>query len=330
MTKAAKTVLLVALCMFAGGLILTGTCIGIARASGKSFSEIAREHYGESVTYQNTGVQTQTLDSIRSLELDLMAEPVTLKRGGDKIVIEWSQDYDQQYDFYVSSSGEVSLKREGANLILFSGDWVFNREALWDFLDMISIGGFRTDSGGANRPVTVTIPEGISLDRLNISTASGGVTLDGVAADDVSYNGADTRLDIRDCQIGSLDVNSANAGSYIRDSGFERIKISAANGRLELEGGECARVEIDGANAELNIDGTRGLRGIDLSGMNAAAKLALPGTKEDYDISADGLNARIIIDGASYASRSFIGRNADKCEITADGLSAVIDVRFAS
>lgn len=334
-----KKILLFALGCILGGIILMSACYGIALTTGDGFTGNWHDRwdYRDDRTYNNTGIQTRELDSIRSLELGLVGEPVTIRRGGSKVTIEWSQSYDQQYDYVVNGAGDVLLERRetrensfgviydkrGFHINFDEFMQIADRFFRWDWDSRVEY-----DDLGSSQPVTITIPEGMALDSLDIATVSGQVTLEDIEADEVDYAGVDGNIRLERCRVGLLNIGNVSGIAKLAECDTTSIEIGTVSGRLELAGGRCENVDIGGVNAELEVDRTESLRDVEIAGVNATARLRLPGAVGDYDLSAEGMNAELIVNGRSEG-RTRTGR-AGAAQISASGLNAVLRVDFDS
>lgn len=341
MSKAIKTLLIVAACFVLGGIVITTACVGVARASGVSFSNQMWEQRYADRTYTNTGAQSQELSNVRSLELLLVGEPVTIKSSArqDTVTIEWSQSYDNQYALTESASGHVTFRRDESNSMInglsFGPDgFRFYYDGWLQFLDGLFWWDIRWNErhdfyndAGSSRPVTVTVPEGMDLGDISIAIVSSTVDFDGISAAKITYAGVDTRLDLRDCRADSLYVGNVSGRVTLADCEIGFVEMATVSGRLDVSDGDCERLEIAGVNATLNVGGTAGLRRASVSGVNAQADLRLPGSRDDYDISAEGLNASLTVDGQHYGRRNLTGR-AGAGKLEAAGLNAELRVRF--
>lgn len=332
-----KRILLIALCCVLGGIVLMTTCVGIAYASGADLSDRWHRERNESRTYENTGTQRREEDKVRTIELGLIGEPLTIRRGGDRVVIEWSQEYDEQYDYTINSAGDLLLERRE---VVDSGFGVFydqrgfhvNFDTFMDLADRLFRWDWRTGvtangDSGSTRPVTITIPEGVTLESLDIGTVSGDVTLEDLDADSIGFAGVDADIRLDRCRADRLDIGNVDGRAELMDCEMSDVDMGTVSGRMDLRGGRCKTIGIGGVDARLEIDGTEALRDVEISGINAEAYLRLPGTADDYDLSADGMNGELIINGR-FAGRSRSGRDAE-AEISAGGMNAILRIDFA-
>ncbi|MCL2031541.1 MAG: DUF4097 domain-containing protein [Oscillospiraceae bacterium] len=341
MNKAVKTLLIIAACCILGGIVITTACVGIARAQDISFSgQMWAWDHGER-TYTNTGPQSRELNYVQSLELLLVGEPLTIRTSAeqDTVTLEWSQSYDNQYALTESASGHVMFRRDENNsavngIRLGPGGIRVDYSGWLNFLD----GLLRWDLGwrdrgesyidlGSSRTVTLTLPEGLELKSLSIGHVSGAVELDGVAAETIAYAGVDARFELRGARGGALVIANVSGNVILTDCDFGSVILATVSGRLELGGGRCERIEVGGVDAGLRVSGTAGLRSAEISGVNAEASLTLPGSRDDYDISAVGLNAELSVDGQYYGRRSLRGRPGAGT-LQANGINAELNVRF--
>lgn len=229
MKRTGKTLLIIAICCILFGATLGAIAGAVIYSRGESW-----EYNGE--VYDALG-QYRELDSITALELTLVNEPVIILRGGDKVTIEWSQRYDDQYSIYAAEGGTLSLSRVSNNTLHWGRGW-FNIDLSW-LADWYNHGQWNTNiEDASNRPVTVTIPEGMELSRVQI-------------------NGADISAELYDGTYGSVEVNGANAIVLLDGINARNVSVNGANAELTMICDDPSEwnFEITGLSATLRVDG---------------------------------------------------------------------------
>lgn len=155
--------------------------------------------------------------------------------------------------------------------------------------------------------VIVTVPEGFSFDKANISTDMGAVDIDALTAERLSLSfGA-----------GSVDIDELVATASSR--------IDCGAGKLTVLGGELNNLDLDMGVGKADLK-SRVTGNADIDCGVGKTDLTLIGTKDDYRISLDKGLGSAIIDNVSFSNSTDYGFGANSIDI--DGGVGGIDVRF--
>lgn len=310
MSKAVRNILIISLCCFFLGIIIVGTCTLIVRVTGNSWGLSSESRYW---TYENVGKQSMTLETVESIHLTLISEPVVIQIGGQEPLIEWEQTRDNQYIIRQTGSGALNFSREETEsnnwgISVQDGEWEFHYEGMLRFLGG-NWGSFRGDDSGESRKITITLPEGHpALKELSLDSVSSALTVTGLAIDDISCNGVDNNIKLENCTVDYLSFNTVN-------------------GRANLFGGTIRRIDADGLEAAVFVDRTDGLEQVSVQGLDARFEGTLLGRRDDYRFSAEGMGTRLKIEGDSYSGDSSVGKGEKS--ISVDGLNAELSVTFS-
>lgn len=103
------------------------------------------------------------------------------------------------------------------------------------------------------KELTLTVPEALSLDGVEIRTASATVAAEGLAAEtlDISTASGSIRLD---CAANAIRLNSASGSVQLtqRDSAAE-VYIDTASGRIEAELGHVDAAQLESASGRIAL-----------------------------------------------------------------------------
>jgi hypothetical protein len=229
--KTGKVFIIVALCMIVFGTILAaGAWIAIWTTGASWASDLGM---------YDARAQSHELDSITSLDLDLIDEPVYIVRGGDKVTIEWSQRYDGQYSLNAAEGGTLSLSRGSYGW--FNIDIRMLDRAWW----------YSHIEDGLRLPVTVTIPEGMDLNRISLNGVNIRVTMDNIDARRIDANGVDLEVIFRHDDISQYSFQTNGLRSILRIDG--RRTHRGIGYRSYNHPGAWRHITVGGVNAELDV-----------------------------------------------------------------------------
>ena len=264
-----KILLLAAACMLVFGILLTaGSAIAI-RSTGASWID------GIAINSASVENRRYELNSIDSLSLSLVNEPIYIVRGGNSVIIEWSELYDGQYRLVAQEGQALSLSRQ-TRWSLFSFEWGRNRASL--------------------RPVTVTIPEDMELSSVNLRGANIRVDMENISAEKVDISGANTTVSLRNIEALEIDISGANTAVTLSDISTNNIEVRGANAVVTLSDIFANHIEVNGANAEATLT----LSNLDdwtLNVSGANARLRIDGQRA-FTSSGSGANT-ITVSGAN-------------------------------
>jgi len=299
MNRALKILLIAATCLLIFGILLTaGSAIAI-RATGQ---------------HRNSNAQAiprhAEVGSIQTLSLSLISEPIYLRRGGDSVIIEWSELHEDQYMITKTEGQSLSLSRTPQGIGWFGGSWnwnLFNPRLGFLGIDRASL-----------RPVTVTIPDGMSLRNVDLSGANIRVNADDIEALEIDISGANVNAIITNVEVQEFSISGANASAALDNISAQTISISGANADAVLSDTQAHDIEVSGANATV-IFNNISANSIDVRGANAEATMNLSST-DDWGFSVSGVRADLRIDG--QRSTGFNGSN----NISVSGANASLNV----
>ena len=268
MRRSTKIWLIIASIFLIFGILLTVSAVIALNATGGHIRT-------RTVLYPAQTSMAQ-MDSIETLSLSLVNEPVYIVRGGDAVTIEWSSQYDGQYRLVQIEGRTLALSREPFFIGPFGLNW-FNPLNL-----NFNLFGtrFQLDPGiedASNRPVTVTIPEGMNLRKIDLS-------------------GVDIRVDMADVDARAIEISGANTNVRLHNIYAQDIEIVGANAVVNLKNVIATDIDVNGANAEAiitlpSLDGW----GFEVNGLHAEllidAQRRTRVTGGENTITVNGLNA---------------------------------------
>ena len=300
MKKVTKVFLTAALCCILGGILIVGICSVSAIAGGVSLVDQLPDRLRYSGSHQDgtavdgDGAQKAELGSISSLSLNLIEEDIVIKTGGDRVVIEWTQEYKGQYILSADEGGRLSLSREQLNFGF--GFWrnglFFNVNGLLRLID-----GTLWSHLPQNRVVTVTLPEGMRLDSVNIGNVSGNISMTDITADNFKLGTVSGSLTAVSCAFDNTELGGVSGDSALRECALRDVVMSTVSGSLDIKAGRLRTVSLEGVNARLLLFRADGLESARVSGVNAEGDITLTGPTSNYRMEADGLNCELTADG---------------------------------
>ena len=260
MKRSGKVILIIAVCLLVFGILLSGGAAIAFRVTGS--------HPISGRSLSPADVRTAHMDSIDRLSLRLLNEPIYIRTGGDVVAIEWSEIYSGQYRL-TPNANSLSLSRQTSNNIGFGPSW-FNFDFSWFGISS------RTEDG-SNRPVTVTIPEGMSLRSVDIAGADIRLEIDGIHARDIDISGANVIAELSNVDAGSIEVSGANTIVNLSQVTAADIDVSGANAEVSasIDVLESWGWNVSGLHAEARVNGelrsgrTVGTNNISVNGLNA-------------------------------------------------------------
>jgi len=292
MNKKGKILLIIAACVLVFGILLTAISAIVIRSTGA--------HWVDGMTVTSSAEpRSFELNSIDSLSLSLVNEPVYIMRGGSVVTIEWSELYDGQYRLSSQDGGYLSLSRQ-TRWSLFSFEWGRGRAFL--------------------RPVTVTIPEDMDLSDIDLRGANIRVSMDDIVSDNLDISGANTNVTLQNIEALNIDISGANTNVTLTDVNTNSLEVRGANAEATLNDVFANSIEINGANAEATLTNISAST-IEIGGANAEAILTIP-SLDDWDFFVSGANSRLRIDGQRVSNFRGAGSNT----VTVSGANASLIV----
>jgi hypothetical protein len=239
MKRPAKVFLIIGLCFIVFGVM-------ISTVAGVAIWQTGASWLDNTAIYPASG-RTSEMAGLTRLEINLLNEPVTVIRGGNEPFIEWSQRYDGQYTLRQSGGGTWTFSRgtpgsRSFRFVPFNFNWIgrLGHNIPHDVED------------GSNRPVTVTIPEGLDLKSITVNGVDLRLTLDGVDADSITINGVNANITFRhdDITLYNYEINGIGSSLYVDGT----LRRGAGIGSFEYtHAGAKRSVKVNGVNAELRV-----------------------------------------------------------------------------
>ncbi|MCL2082308.1 MAG: DUF4097 domain-containing protein [Oscillospiraceae bacterium] len=290
MGKNMKIALIVSLCCFVFGIMLTGGAALILFSAEK-----------------NEGVAGLVdceipIDKIQSADFRILDEPLLIQVGGSP-GLKWTETHNGTYTVEGIESGALVFSRENRGMGFYWNRQGFHVPRPGDFLRLIPFAGRPSAS---NRPVVLTLPrEHPVLETLNLTSAASPLAAENI-------------------KIGKLEGIAANGEVTLEDCRIDWLTLNGANIECRVSGGELGKIKLNGANAELYLDNTTMLSGVDINGMNAQFTGSLPGYLSDYTFKSEGMNAELVINGKNYPGNQTVGTGSVR--VSASGMNAELDI----
>ena len=240
-------------------------------------------------------------DDVKSLEIDWTDGSVTIARHAANTV-------------EVSETAPGAISADAALRWWLDGDTLRIQYAKSGFFTFRSL----------NKALTVTLPEGLELENVDIDVTSGDVNAPDLRADDIrvdltsgdlalsqsgstqsmALSSTSGNISVSAGEVGSLSVSGTSANMRIAAERTEALKASTTSGTIFVEGGEAGKVDVNttsgavdvslSAFSDLTIDVT--------SGNIAAALPSEPGYRADVSTTSGKFDYTVPLtrDGDGY------------------------------
>lgn len=168
--------------------------------------------------------------------------------------------------------------------------------------------GFKNFEEDARKNLMIEVPADWVCRELKLAVAAADVTVHGLLAREVDFDGASGECDFLDCTIGDLDVDAA-AGDVTFTGSLETLDLDATSGSFAgVFTNTPGRIEMDGMSGDLDI--------------------TLPDSG-GYTATIDGLSSSIRTEGHSAAVKDNAYTYGDgSCRINLDGISCDLTIRL--
>ena len=135
------------------------------------------------------------------------------------------------------------------------------------------------------KQLTVLVPQGLTLEGVNVDSASASVLIAGVeTSGKLNLDAASGALRIEGCVCGGLDLDSASGSqSVLRTSVNGDVKANAASGSFTAELLDCARLDFDGASGAVRAENLF-CRSVDVDTASGSVEIAFDAPPEKVEI----------------------------------------------
>ena len=189
-------------------------------------------------------------DDVKSLEIDWTDGSVTIARHAGNTV-------------EVSETAPGAISADAALRWWLDGDTLRIQFAKSGFFTFRSL----------NKALTVTLPEGLELENVDIDVTSGDVNAPDLRADDIrvdltsgdlalSQSGSTQSMALSSTsgdisvsagEVGSLSVSGTSANMRIAAERTEALKASITSGTIFVEGGEAGKVDVNTTSGAVDV-----------------------------------------------------------------------------
>ena len=172
-------------------------------------------------------------------------------------------------------------------------------------------------SGNTKSSLTITVPKGTDLKRLNITTGAGNCTIKGISADKAEIETGAGNATITDFESDTLTLTAGAGNIEFISSALSNITLSCGVGNFEIKSsdisGKC-KIECGVGNFSLtdcNLTGEwKAECGV------GEFKLDLNGELEDYEINIDSSVGKVKLNGKTHTKVEKLNKGAEnKLEI---------------
>lgn len=265
--------------------LLAGGIIGVKNFGGFNFKLFSFS--SDDLDKMSTGNAQFVKSEVKSVEINWASGTIEIRNGDtDKVEISEDASYDNNNDNAMRwSLDDGKLK-------------IYENKNIYGF-NLFSFGIF--DSTRAKK-LTVTLPEDISFDEFDISTASAEVTAENINTDSLDIETASGKITVDGFEGNSADINTASGT-------VEFAAVSADNVDVETISGECTvsgkieRLNASGVSGTFNLNVGKNNRKIDAETVSGSINIKTNCDKSGFTASYSSVSG-------SFSS-DFAGTNKD-------------------
>lgn len=315
--------------LLAGAIILHQTG-GLEELFSKGFSlnfGLDSAIYATSDDY-NSGDATVSAEGIHSIDLGWAAGEVILQVGdGNEISLTETASKDIAEEdrlCWKVENGTLKVRfahRKGITLISF-GD--IGKQLTLTIPASLAESLQKVKLNTASATVSA---EGLKVDQLMISTASGDARLTDLTASTVDFDGASGKLIAKGLSAASVNADTASGGAELTDCSISgTFSFDTASGDLYFSG-ELGSLDADTASGDLELVLTAPARKLDVDSASGDLEVTLPADLPGLEVEMDAASGELEFDfdvkfrGHGYA---IYGDGSMKVEVD----SASGDARF--
>jgi hypothetical protein len=285
MNKNVKIFIAVATAMIAAGMILS--VVGLALGGFKSIRFGTQGFYvdGEAGFWDAKGTVSRSLDRFESINIDVDAYTVTLRKG-DAYGITLISGKGRETPYIHEADGILTVRESGESKR--QGGFFES----WLSLLPLSI----VHSDWADALIEITYPSGARFDEVNLEASAGSVDIVGLDAASLSVACAAGDLEIENAKLGDLSIN-LNAGMCeIEDTRADSAILKLDAGSFSAQDFECGPLRGDFRLGRVDVEGS--LRGnVDISADVGDVSVRTDLPKSEYRLDLGMSLGNVTVDG---------------------------------
>lgn len=187
---------------------------------------------GEDLDKMSTGSAQFDKNEVKSIDINWTSGTVEIKNGStDKVEISENSSYDKDDD----NAMRWSLD-DGKLKIYDSKNYGFQ----WFSFSL------------SPKKLTVALPEGISLDEFDVSSASADVTAESINADTLDIETASGKIKVDSFEGNKADINTASGTVDFVTASADDVDVETVSGECTVSG-KIEKLNVSGVSAGLNL-----------------------------------------------------------------------------
>ena len=135
------------------------------------------------------------------------------------------------------------------------------------------------------KELTVLVPQGLTLEGVNVDSASASVLVAGIeASGKLNLDAASGALRVEGCVCGELDLDSASGSqSVLRSSVSGTVEADLASGSFTAELLDCGKLDVDGASGAVRAENLS-CRSVDIDTASGSVDIDFDAPPEKVEI----------------------------------------------
>lgn len=182
----------------------------------------------KALVYDEAKPSERQFEDVTALELGTVNEDIRITRGGDKLILRYSEWLDDEYTLTTMDGGKtVRLERRRETRYLKIGNSTSTNDWLYKILQE------RGDS--TERIVEIIVPEFIPLDGITIDSVSGAIDIDGIELERLEVDVVSSSAHITDCIVGTISLDSVSGFNQISGCVFNELSVDTVSGDSDIQ-----------------------------------------------------------------------------------------------
>lgn len=240
-----KPVIKICICAVVAAALIAALCVLLVPSTRWSLPELLDFNgYPDEESYHiGADTVTETVDSVE-LHWASGAVRITTHTGSGIRLTETGYRNERQQLRWRVRDGRLIIRAFASGL-----NWSLPGKTLELSLPEGSYRTLSIDTASAG----ITLSGPLSLDKLELDTASGSFAADGITANDVSFDSASGDCRMTDCTAAKFDMDTASGNATLSGS-FDSVELDSASGDLELHAAAAPRkLETDTVSGRVRI-----------------------------------------------------------------------------
>lgn len=221
-----KPIVKICICAVVAAALIAALCVLLIPAARWSLPDVL--HFGDSYSDESSyQIGADTVNAaVDSLELHWSSGEIhiTTHKGSGVILTESGYANERQQLRWRVKDGKLIVRECASGL-----NWSLPRKTLEVSLPE---GGYHEISLDVASAV-MTLSGRLNLDQLDVDSASGSLTAEGLTVTEVSFDSASGNCTLTDCTVAEFEMDTASGRATLSGS-FDAVELDSASGDLEL------------------------------------------------------------------------------------------------